>query len=145
MQDPYVTLGVKRGAGADEIRHAYRVLAARAHPDLQPPKRKAWAHAEMLRLNAARSALLTQRPSLIPHPVVRRPTPWPFSFGFGLCFVISILLPFVAYLPGAGARLLQIVTSLAAAALSLGVVAYAPLIVSVGLAIVVVHSWRSRA
>jgi DnaJ-class molecular chaperone len=35
-QDLYNTLNVKRGAGADEIRTAYRKLAKELHPDLHP-------------------------------------------------------------------------------------------------------------
>ena len=33
MQDPYQTLGVSQGAGADEIKSAYRRLAKHYHPD----------------------------------------------------------------------------------------------------------------
>jgi curved DNA-binding protein len=33
MRDPYHTLGVERGASADDIKQAYRRLAARHHPD----------------------------------------------------------------------------------------------------------------
>ena len=35
-QDYYQTLGVDRGADADEIRKAYRRLARKHHPDLNP-------------------------------------------------------------------------------------------------------------
>lgn len=35
-QDPYQVLGIKRDAGADDIRRAYRTLARKLHPDLNP-------------------------------------------------------------------------------------------------------------
>ena len=36
QQDPYAVLGVARSAGADEIKSAYRKLARRYHPDVNP-------------------------------------------------------------------------------------------------------------
>ncbi|MGF1607874.1 MAG: DnaJ C-terminal domain-containing protein, partial [Kiloniellales bacterium] len=36
MRDPYQVLGVGRNASADEIKRAYRALAKRLHPDLNP-------------------------------------------------------------------------------------------------------------
>jgi DnaJ-class molecular chaperone len=39
MKDPYLTLGLRRTASADEIKRAYRRLAKKLHPDVNPDKR----------------------------------------------------------------------------------------------------------
>jgi curved DNA-binding protein CbpA len=59
--DPYATLGVVPSATPDEIRAAYRRLAAACHPDTQPPEKKDWASERMIQLNAARDLLLNTR------------------------------------------------------------------------------------
>lgn len=59
--DPYDTLGVAPSATPDEIRAAYRRLAAECHPDTQPLEKKAWASEQMVRLTAARDVLLNTR------------------------------------------------------------------------------------
>ncbi len=41
MEDPYVTLGVERNAAPEAIRAAYRKLAKKHHPDLNPGKPEA--------------------------------------------------------------------------------------------------------
>ena len=40
-KDPYETLGVSRTASADEIRQAFRNIAKKNHPDLNPGNREA--------------------------------------------------------------------------------------------------------
>lgn len=34
MKDPYEVLGLKRGASKEEVKHAYRILAKKYHPDM---------------------------------------------------------------------------------------------------------------
>jgi len=41
--DPYMVLGIKRDAGQEDIRRAYRKLAKQHHPDLNPGKKEAEA------------------------------------------------------------------------------------------------------
>jgi DnaJ-class molecular chaperone len=53
--DPYAILGVKRDAGQEEIRRAYRKLAKQHHPDLNPGKKDAASRFQAI--NAANDIL----------------------------------------------------------------------------------------
>ncbi|MFP4249629.1 MAG: J domain-containing protein [Armatimonadota bacterium] len=54
--DPWRTLGVPVGAGPDEIRHAFRTLARRKHPDVNPKSPR--AHEQFVRLRQAYETLM---------------------------------------------------------------------------------------
>jgi DnaJ-class molecular chaperone len=56
MDDPYDTLGVRRGDSEETIRKAYRKLAKRHHPDLNPGKPEA---AERFKVINAANAILS--------------------------------------------------------------------------------------
>jgi DnaJ-class molecular chaperone len=56
LEDPYKTLGVSRDASQDDIRRAYRNLAKRHHPDLNPGNAKA---EERFKIVSAANALLS--------------------------------------------------------------------------------------
>ena len=54
----YDELGVGRDARSPEIKRAFREIARRYHPDMNPPDKKKWAHEEMSRLNFIVDTLL---------------------------------------------------------------------------------------
>lgn len=54
----YDELGVGRDARPDEIKHAFREIARRYHPDVNPTDKQEWAHEEMSRLNFIVETLL---------------------------------------------------------------------------------------
>jgi DnaJ-class molecular chaperone len=58
MQDPYATLGVKKTATADDIKNAYRGLAKKFHPDLNPGNKE--AEHKFKDINAANEILSTK-------------------------------------------------------------------------------------
>lgn len=60
MQDPYAVLGVSRNATEDEIKTAYRRLAKRYHPDLNPGD--AAAAARMNEINEAYETIKNPQP-----------------------------------------------------------------------------------
>ncbi|MDW8327999.1 MAG: DnaJ domain-containing protein [Anaerolineales bacterium] len=83
VPDPYRVLGLTPNATTDEIRAAYRRLAAQIHPDTQPADRKDWAAEQMRTLNAARDLLLDAERRAAYDACFRRPTydgnPWAYS------------------------------------------------------------------
>jgi len=56
-QDYYKILGIDRNATDKEIKSAYRRLAKKWHPDLQPPEKKKEAEEQIKRINEAYEAL----------------------------------------------------------------------------------------
>lgn len=56
--DPHEVLGVRRTAGPDEIRAAYRALAKKHHPDVAPPDQRPAAEQRMRRIQQAYDTLI---------------------------------------------------------------------------------------
>jgi molecular chaperone DnaJ len=90
--DLYEILGVRRGAGGDEIRRAYRRLARRYHPDINPGDREA----------QVRYAQITRAFETLSDPERRRAydaggaaevaTPPPAAYGFeGFDFSVQVV------------------------------------------------------
>lgn len=59
MQDPYSVLGLSSGASEDEVTAAYRKLAKKYHPDLNPGDKA--AEEKMRQINAAYEQIKTQK------------------------------------------------------------------------------------
>ena len=57
FRDYYEVLGVPRSATAEEIKRAYRKLARKHHPDLQPPAQRAKASERFQEINEAHEVL----------------------------------------------------------------------------------------
>ena len=57
FQDYYKILGVERNATEKDVRNAYRKLARKHHPDLQPPEKKEEAEKEFKMINEAYEVL----------------------------------------------------------------------------------------
>lgn len=74
-RDPYVVLGIKRGASQEEIRRAYRAAQVREHPDRNPDD-PVGAAARFREVNEAHEKLCD------PRYVPPRPEPEPYEFVF---------------------------------------------------------------
>lgn len=61
MADCFAVLGIARGASVQDVRHAYRELARRWHPDrfAEGPERL-WAESKMIQINLAYEEALSQ-------------------------------------------------------------------------------------
>jgi len=58
FQDYYQILGLERNASEKDIRNAYRKLARKYHPDLQPPEKKEEAEKKFKQINEAYEVLV---------------------------------------------------------------------------------------
>lgn len=58
LNDPYIILGINKGADIDTIRKAYRNLAKQIHPDLNPNDPN--AHTKMQELNSAFASIINE-------------------------------------------------------------------------------------
>lgn len=71
----YRILGITPLADPSEIKHAYRALAKRYHPDAVPPDKQDWAREQMIRINQAYRVLQDPQQRALYHQ--RRGYPWP--------------------------------------------------------------------
>lgn len=57
QEDYYEVLGCDPTSSAEEIKKAYRELAGKLHPDVNPPRLRGWAERQMKQLNQAYDVL----------------------------------------------------------------------------------------
>ncbi|MCH9053091.1 MAG: J domain-containing protein [Proteobacteria bacterium] len=65
QKDYYKVLGVKRGASSDEIRKAYRRLARKCHPDVNPGDHSAEDRQHVAHPVGEERAIVSERVSLV--------------------------------------------------------------------------------
>lgn len=61
LPDYFKVLEVHRNASPEVIEKAYKVLAAKYHPDRNPPERRTWATRRMQELNEAYQVLSNEK------------------------------------------------------------------------------------
>ena len=92
MNDPYQILGLQRGASEEEVTKAYKKLAKKHHPDLNPDNKKE-AEQRMSEINAAHDAIKSGAAN-VPPGFQQGPggQEWHFNFGGGAGFNLDEIM-----------------------------------------------------